>query len=144
LVGHHGLFSLTPLWLLAFAGMFLGLVPRRNAVSVGSNGPNRLPLYFFPASLLLSLIVIGFYLTRTESANYGGWTSGLRWLMWLTPIWLLCMMPVLDRLAAYRIGRWLGYVLLTLSVLSASYPAWNPWRHPWIYRWMDAQGWIPY
>jgi hypothetical protein len=144
LLGHHGLLSLTPVWLLAFAGMFAGLVPRKTSAVVEEPAPQCLPFYFFPASLFLSLIVLGFYLTRTESANYGGWTSGLRWVMWLTPIWLLCMLPVLDRLANHRWGRWPAYALLALSVLSASFPAWNPWRHPWIYRWMDAQGWIPY
>jgi hypothetical protein len=137
LIGHHGLFSLTPMWLLAFAGMFLGPLACKTAATAG-----RLPFYFFPASLLLSVIVIGFYLLKTD--NYGGWTAGLRWLMWLTPVWLLCMLPVLDWLSARRWGRWLGYLLLAASVLSVSYPAWNPWRHPWLYRWMEAQQWIAY
>jgi len=29
-------------------------------------------------------------------------------------------------------------------VFSASYPALNPWRHPWLYHFLDARGWIPY
>jgi hypothetical protein len=146
LIGHHGLFSLTPIWLLAFAGMALGIFRlwrRKNgATPVDSSAPQQLPRWFFSGALLLSLLVIGFYLVKSD--NYGGWTSGLRWLMWLTPIWLLCMLPVLDKLACRRWGRGLGYLLLALSVLSVSYPAWNPWRHPWIYRFMDAHGWIPY
>jgi hypothetical protein len=155
LIGHHGLFSLTPMWLLAFWGMFLGLRRPARATPtkaidtaviaaplVSGDAPERLPWWFLPSALLLSLVVIGFYLFKTD--NYGGWTSGLRWLMWLTPIWLLCLLPALDRLSSWRWGRGLGYMLLALSVLSASYPAWNPWRHPWIYRWMDANGWIPY
>ena len=32
-------------------------------------------------------------------------------------------------------------VLLAFSVLSASYPTWNPWIQPWIYNWMQACGW---
>ena len=64
--------------------------------------------------------------------------------MWLTPLWMLSLVPVADRLGASRGGRALAYLLLALSVLSASYPAWNPWRHPWIYNFMESRGWIPY
>ena len=42
------------------------------------------------------------------------------------------------------VGRGFGYGLLGLSVLSASYPAWNPWRHPWIYNLMESLGWPGY
>jgi hypothetical protein len=35
-------------------------------------------------------------------------------------------------------------VLLAVSIFSASYSLWNPWRHPWIYDLMNARGWIPY
>ena len=43
-----------------------------------------------------------------------------------------------------RWGRGTALTLLALSVLSANYSVWNPWRHPWLYRWMDWNGWIPY
>ena len=54
------------------------------------------------------------------------------------------LLPAADWLGRRRWGRALAVVLLALSVLSASYPSWNPWRHPWIYNWMDAWGRIPY
>jgi hypothetical protein len=41
--------------------------------------------------------------------------------------------------------RWLrgaAYLLLAASVLSASYPTWNPWVHPWILNWVQAMGWV--
>lgn len=157
LLGHHGLFSLTPIWLPAFVGMMLGSLsllrnPGRQLAMLRGRDSKQgehatsgqaLPAYFYAAALLLSVIVITFYLTEGQR-NYGGWTAGLRWLMWLTPVWLLCLIPALDRMAMAPWARWLGYGLLALSVLSAAFPAWNPWRHPWIFRWMDAQGWIPY
>jgi hypothetical protein len=133
LIGHHGWFSLTPIWLLALVGMVMGIVQKKD-----------LPRLYFASSLLLSAVVIGFYLFVVGSRNYGGFSAGLRWLMWLTPLWLLSLIPALDALARYRWGRRLAYVLLALSVLSASYPAWNPWRHPWLMRWMQDQGWILY
>lgn len=141
LVGHHGWFSLTPLWLLALAGMLLGTWAAHPAA-----GTQRLPWYFYPAVLLLSGIVIGFYLYGVDprTRNYGGWTNGLRWLMWLTPLWLLSLLPAVERLSVSRLGRGLAYVLLALSVVSVNYSTWNPWRHPWLFRWMDSWGWIPY
>lgn len=95
-----------------------------------------------PLTAALTVVVISFYVWQTN--NYGGWTCGPRWLMWLTPLWLLTLVPVADRLAACRKGRALGYVLLAVSVLSASYPVVNPWRHPWIYNFMEARGWVQY
>jgi hypothetical protein len=125
LIGHHGLFSLTPIWALAF----LGMLRMKNVLAA--------------LTLALSIVVVGFYLA-VESRNYGGWTSGLRWLIWLSPLWLLSMLPVTDWLAGRRWGRGVAYLLLAISVLSASYPVWNPWRHPWIYRLMEAIGWPGY
>jgi hypothetical protein len=130
LLGHHGLFSLTPIFLLALAGLFL---PWRN-----SRYRPVLPW----VTLGLLIVVVGFYIIKT--GNYGGWTSGPRWLMWLTPFLLLCLIPCVDRLAARRGGRFLGYFCLTISVFSVSYPAWNPWRHPWLYDLLHALGWVPY
>jgi hypothetical protein len=145
LLGHHGLFSLTPIFLLTVVGLGIGLRRGRAGGGAKGGGPEPLPAFLAPFTLLLSAVVIGFYLSDfVESHNYGGWTSGPRWLMWLTPLWLLTMLPAVDRLARWRWGRALAAALLALSVLSASYPAWNPWRQPWIYHWMDDHGWIPY
>jgi hypothetical protein len=135
LVGHHGLFSLSPIWLLSLVGIFLTLLSWRRGLDTAQTVIAGL-------TLVLSVVVIGFYLYQSD--NYGGWTSGLRWLMWLSPLWLLSMLPLADKMAERRWSRGLAYLLLAVSVLSVSYPAWNPWRHPWLYNWMDAQGWIPY
>jgi hypothetical protein len=54
------------------------------------------------------------------------------------------MLPIVERLGQSRWGRGLALVLLGFSVFSASYSAWNPWRHPWIYDWMNAHHWIAY
>ena len=133
-LGHHGIFSLTPIWLLAFVGMGVGA-----AKKTGS----RLSWLFFAMAALLSVVVISFYLT-VSSRNYGGYTCGLRWLMWLTPLWLLSLIPVLNGLSKTNWGKWVTYVFLTASVLSVAYPAWNPWRHPWLLRWMQDMGWVLY
>jgi hypothetical protein len=142
LLGHHGWFSLTPIWLLVMLNLYLR--PRsQDSGGHDSAEASRVPLpdLAVPA-LLISSVVIGFYVWKTD--NYGGWTVGPRWLMWLTPLWLACLLPIADRLAASRAGRLVGYVLLALSALSANYSLWNPWRHPWLYDLMLACGWPGY
>jgi hypothetical protein len=143
LLGHHGLFSLTPIFLLSIVGIAMALVSRPARESL--SGHNAIAV-FAGLCLAIAIVVIGFYLfvTPPRTHNYGGWTSGPRQLMWLTPLFLIAMLPAVDLLATTKIGRGVGYVLLGLSVLSVSYPAWNPWRHPWIYDFMNWQGWIQY
>jgi hypothetical protein len=146
LTGHHGWFSLTPIWALSLAAMLIsttGLIGYLLRVRrLPSSEPGVLPWFVHPLALVLSVIVIAFYLVRSD--NYGGWTNGLRWLMWLTPMWLTCLLPIADLLAEGRWGRALGYALLAVSVFSMSYEPWNPWRHPWIYDLMQEMGWEGY
>jgi hypothetical protein len=157
LLGHHGLFSLSPIYLLALAGMLrsigvlLGTLRRRptngsvhspeaaERVSLGSLSEIDLLGLF---TLVVALVVVGFYIYTSN--NYGGWTSGPRWLIWLTPLFLVSMLPAADALAQSKSSRACGYVLLALSVASVSYPIWNPWRHPWLYDILDSRGWIGY
>jgi hypothetical protein len=145
LLGHHGWFSLTPVWFVALAGL-VGLGIRsaadvRKLLGGGRGSPWTLPL-FSAMTLAVSLVVIGFYIYRTN--NYGGFTSGPRWLMWLTPLWLLAIPAAADRLAGSRPGRVLSAVLLGASAFSAFYPAWNPWRPPWLLQLMEYTGWLRY
>jgi hypothetical protein len=150
LVGHHGLFSLTPVFLLTVAGIGIAFAERGQPAKTDGRAPSSVPRATWRLlaglTLILAIVVIGFYVlwVPERNHNYGGWTSGLRWLMWLTPFFLLSMVPAADWLAQRRWGRGLAYVLLGLSVFSASYPEWNPWRHPWIYNLLDGQGWVPY
>jgi hypothetical protein len=156
LLGHHGWFSLTPIYLLSLGGMGVG-VWRLVGAAFGAQrnkwqtvpptrGPDQKASHQWAElavfTTVLSLIVMGYYIYRSD--NYGGWSNGPRWLMWLAPLWLLTLLPIADRLGQRRSGRTLCLALLALSVLSAHYWNWNPWRHPWIYNWMDSRGWIPY
>jgi hypothetical protein len=150
LVGHHGLISLSPIWLFALIGMLVAVrhwpslrAPPRTATEEGAASSIRSEWTLIGGmTLLLSIVVIGFYLVRSD--NYGGWTNGLRWLMWLSPLWLLTMVPVMDWLACRRWGRWLAYAFLAATVLAVNYRLWNPWRHPWLYDLFETQGWISY
>jgi hypothetical protein len=132
LVGHHGIFSLTPIWLISLAGALMWLASpdrRRREIAALILGVSVICMIFF----------IG--LRPQEDRNYGGVTSGFRWMFWCAPLWLIAMIPAADRLARSFAGQALAAVLLSFSVLSVSYPTWNPWTHPWIYNWLTWCGW---
>jgi hypothetical protein len=147
LFGHHGWFSLTPVWLVGAVG--IGLLTWRSLPEVKAvvTNPGKgpwpwtLPMHGALAAVL-SVVVIGFFILKTN--NYGGGTSGPRWLFWLTPLWLLGMLPAADRLGRCSTGQRIGAVLLGLSVLSVFYPAWNPWRQPWIQHFYETMDWVDY
>jgi hypothetical protein len=149
LIGHHGIFSLTPIWLLSATGCWLWLVPasgRRKALG-DSEQPTRLNSRQILAitTILITLVVVAFYLTRPLiDRNYGGISCCLRWLIWLTPLWLLTLLPAADWFATCRFGRAIAMALLLVSVFSACYAADNPWSHPWIFDYWTSLGWIDY
>jgi hypothetical protein len=134
LIGHHGVFSLTPLWLLMPVGLGIWLF-------AGSREQKLLSA----AILLLSAVCIAFFLLRPQQdRNYGGMTSGFRWVFWLAPLWLVAALPAVDWLAKRRATRGLALVLLAMSVLSASYPTWNPWTQPWLTNLWIYLGWAKF
>ena len=136
LVGHHGIVSLTPAWLLVVPGL-AGLAARGRR---SSSHERSLGL----AIAAVSAIVLVFYFTRSQAdRNYGGVSSGFRWVFWLAPLWITATLPAIDRLAGQRLGRGIALTLLALSVVSVAYPTWNPWTPPWISQWMAHVGWLP-
>jgi hypothetical protein len=153
LEGHHGIFSLSPIFLLTAAGVICGTarrlgqaIPNEKVPPVGGDSASY---YRFRSlrvlnglTLILTIALLVFYITRTS--NYGGGTSGPRWFIWLTPFWLLAMLPIIDSLASRRWGRGLANVLLAVSIFSAHYTIDNPWRHPWIYDFLKDQGYFAY
>jgi hypothetical protein len=171
LIGHHGVFSLTPIWLLSMAGLAIWGFGRsdrpsgcgqevasdasatppgetdsvegevRASAEVTRTGPScRRSLAILVAAVTLACFA--FYLSRPLAhRNYGGMTSGFRWMFWLAPLWIVVMIPAADRMASRRVARGVALVLLALSVLSASYPTWNPWTLPWLTNWWIYLGW---
>ena len=128
LAGHHGLFSLTPVWLLSLAGLLIWLF---RATCGGDPFPDT--RLFAAAVLFTAVCFFAFYVSRPQGdRNYGGMTCGLRWFFPLIPFWILGLLPALNVCARHRVLRAAALLLLALSVLSAAYPLWNPWSHPWI------------
>ncbi|HMO13369.1 MAG TPA: hypothetical protein PKD64_06200 [Pirellulaceae bacterium] len=123
LIGHHGVFSLSPIWIWALPGMFFMALSKQYRLRLLGWG-----------ILLITVVVIGFYLTRPELERaYGGMTSGPRWLFWLIPLWLVAMIPCLDRISTWGGMKVVTVIALFISAAAAAYSWSNPWVHPWIY-----------
>jgi hypothetical protein len=132
LVGHHGVFSLTPIWILFPLGLGIWIMR-------GNVRWKQVAMFV----LLLSVICLLFYIFRPlKDRNYGGVTSGFRWVFWLAPLWLAALLPAADWLGKSKWGRGLAYTALLASAVSASYSGLNPWRHPWIYSYLQYLTWI--
>lgn len=90
LLGHHGLFSMTPLFFLSLIELVRNL--RRKAT------------YFREALVVTAIAVLWltFYIFRSN--NYGGWSVGVRWLVPLMPLLLLFFGIWVQRarLSAYK------------------------------------------
>jgi hypothetical protein len=130
-LGHHGLLSLSPVLVLSVMGSLLAARAAR--------GMLRLLIF---AGVLMTLITLAFYLSRTENYNYGGNSAALRWMLWLSPFWWLAIVPVMQ-----SAGRWrwsLAGCLLLISIVSAQWSQQRPWRASWLYERMEAAGWINY
>ncbi len=134
LIGHHGIFSLTPVWLLAVWGAFLWCTRFRPALRWAAL-----------SAAAMTVICLAFYLTRPLiDRNYGGVSCGMRWTLWLIPFWLFCLLPAADVLSKSRWGRGLALAAFAVGVFSAVYNATNPWSHPWIFEYWTSLGWIKY
>jgi hypothetical protein len=134
LLGHHGVLSLTPIWLLSIVGMGLWL----------TRGPRSLQAFALMV-VTLTLVCVAFYILRPEKdRNYGGVSCGFRWLFWFTPLWLICMLPATDLVAKHRGWKAVALMMLAVSIFSATYASMNPWSHPWIFDYWTHLEWIAY
>jgi hypothetical protein len=131
LIGHHGIFSLTPVFLLSLAGLVFWIID-------GRYGCREMATLIAVTSVTCVLFLI---LRPPLDRNYGGMTSGFRWVFWMAPFWLLAALPAADFLSATRLRRALAYILLALSVVSVVYPTWNPWTYPWLTNLWLYMGW---
>jgi hypothetical protein len=137
LIGHHGIFSLTPFWLVSLLGVVV-IWWERQSLSLFVDRR----LLVGAAILATSLVAVGFYLARPlEDRNYGGVCSGFRWVFWMTPLWIWLAVngiPWVRRPGARRIVEF----FLAVSVFSACFPWTNPWTSPWLMRYWEYLGWI--
>ncbi len=137
LLGHHGFFTLTPIFVFSIIGLAL-------AWSQGE------PEWKAVAALVvgLTLLIVAFYTIAPvfgmAQRNYGGRCNGFRWLFWLIPLWLVFLPRGLEWKASCRGFRLIASILLVISAASAFYASRNPWTPPWLHELLYQTGWIPY
>jgi hypothetical protein len=129
LLGHHGVFSLTPVFIIALIGQIEG--ERQKAI-------HRL-------GMILTCFLLGFYLINTN--NYGGVCQGPRWFFWLIPFWLLALPAAFERRAHLKSFQSIAYFYLAVSVVSVALAMTDrrgPWGASWFQLLMRKGGWIDY
>jgi hypothetical protein len=129
--GHHGIFSLTPIFLISALG-----AARLLKVSAGDIlawRPPKPPMSIVAwVTSVLTVVMLAFYTWNPKARNYGGSTQGLRWLFWMIPFWLMLLPAGVKGVRDSGIARYLALAALAFSVLSVGYATRNPWTHPWI------------
>jgi hypothetical protein len=120
LLGHHGLFSMTPLYAFSLWELVRSLWLRVR----------------LRESLLVSVtlaVLLGFYIYRTH--NYGGWAVGMRWLVPAMPLLLLYFAFWVDRVSLL-LWRWVfvlaAFLVSAFNVQDAlssplQYSVWQNW-----------------
>ena len=133
LVGHHGIFSLSPIFIFTLLGVWRSL---RSPAS---------PLRAFAAlAAFLTLLLLVFYTFFADQRNYGGMCCGLRWFFWLIPLWLMLLPEGLRGKTAQRWFRGMALAFLLVSAVSVFYCARNPWSRPWLQQYLYYKQWIKY
>lgn len=160
ILGHHGLLSLTPVLCVSLLGWWLTICRGRalwTAPMLSESAPqiegtdaasgkwhgDRAQNFLILTGTVMTLITLGFYLTRTQNYNYGGNSVGLRWMLWLSPFWWIAMVPAMERFSR-RSFQNLSLALLVISIASVSWSLNRPWKASWLYEQMEAGGWINY
>ena len=133
LLGHHGVFSLSPIFVFSALGVARVLADRSHrywAVALLAAG--------------LTFVLLIFYTFFAGTRNYGGMTNGLRWFFWLIPLWLVFLPAGLEWKLPSRWCRPIALVFIALSAASAFYASRNPWTRPWLHELLNQAGWISY
>jgi len=125
LFGHHGLFSMTPLFL--FSAYELGRVIRHRTALLRE------------ALVVIGIIVgfIGFYVL--QSHNYGGWCVGMRWLIPGMPLLMLFFGVWLDRVKLGLPAWSLVLVAFAISQFNTLDALSGPFQYSKWHNWLDGR-----
>jgi len=119
--GHHGVFSLTPIFLFSIYACLRNLAAKGRPLRAVSG-----------LTLALTAAMLAFYCWNPKARNYGGSTAGLRWLFWLIPFWLVILPTGLGSGQDRKWPRRLATAALLGSMLTVGYALRSPWSNPWI------------
>jgi hypothetical protein len=130
-LGHHGIFSLSPIFLAS--ALALPEVARWRS----SASSRRMAAAF---GLVVAASATSFVLFLLKTTNYGGLCQGFRWLFGFIPAWLMLLPRALDRSFARRPAIVaLTVAALAVSAYSALSAMLDPWELSWLHRWYLAR-----
>jgi hypothetical protein len=125
LLGHHGLFSMTPIFCFSAFELVRRLVRRDKYMAETA---------VFLASVT---VVCAFYIFRTH--NYGGWCVGMRWLVPIMP-WLLVAFGLwLDRATMGRLKWSLVVVAFAVSAFNVQDGLTSPFQFSLWHNFLDGE-----
>lgn len=103
LFGHHGIFSLSPIFLFAMAGI---------ATRMGSRFYRAIALFL--ATLIIAGLAVGYRYYKYQSID----PFQLSWLFWLLPLWLMLIPGGIDPRTnpGKAVGAWLAMILSVVVV----------------------------
>ena len=115
--GHHGLFAMTPLFLLAIPGMpMLIRSPRTRALGW--------------LIAIVACATIGIYLYRGPF-NYGGMAMGMRWFIVIAPLLWFSAICYADERWGSRVIRVLLVAFVLIGIAHAVPALAGPWDYSW-------------
>lgn len=129
LIGHHGFFTMSPIFILMLASLFLAL--RDNRAEVRHLG-------WFVTTVFLFTVALNTLTTN----NYGGVCQGFRYLIWPVPLFIMAATLKAD---AYGRARWvqvLAVIFLSASVVCAASCLDNPWSESWLEQLCKKHDWL--
>lgn len=133
-LGHHGILSLSPVFLF---------VPVSFVVFLASKQRRLAALHWL--SLGLTALVGGFYtLASNVDHNYGGGCKGLRWFFWLMPLWLMVAPLGSEVWSRHRWVRGLAIAALCVSVWTTLDAVSAPWGSSWLHVLFQRWGIVGY
>lgn len=130
-LGHHGIFSLSPVLAFAIVG----------AVVFLSGRSRELPALQWIA-IVVSLLAYAGYVGKT--GNYGGGAKGFRWMFWCVPMWLMAAPLSAHVWAKPAWVRAVALAALAVSVFTVVDALNSPWGQSWLHRMMAQMGLVAY
>jgi hypothetical protein len=126
LIGHHGIFSFTPVFLFALPTLFLNLKNRSQD---------------FNEALVVSMSLCGmltYYILRTH--NYGGICIGARWFILIMPMLVLFALRFAEKYSKPHMRR-LFWLSIAISVYNSVQGMKSPWQLSAWYDYFAAWNW---
>lgn len=123
LLGHHGLFSMTPLYCFGLYELVRSIKARR-----------WLAESLVCAASVLAFLIFVIWRTR----NYGGWCVGMRWLVPIMPLLLLYFGLWLDRVRVTRLLWVLVLLAFGVSCFNVQDALSSPYQYSVWHNWLEG------